>query len=257
MQELSGGRIGEIFYKTGRVYRPKGFWSESVHRFLSHLVREKFHAAPNAFGFNEDGNEVLSYIPGDVYNYPLAGAIASDEALVSAAMLLRKYHAASVSFVATGQHEGLKWMLPSSEPFEVICHGDYAPYNVVLNGNQVVGMIDFDAAHPAPKIWDIAYAVYCWAPFKNKPEDKLGDFSSQCMRAKLFCDSYGVEKADRERLVDVIALRIQALIDFMLAEANNGNLSFVSDVKNGHHLSYSADIQWLEMNKNQIVEKII
>ncbi|WP_405867085.1 phosphotransferase [Streptomyces sp. NBC_01515] len=44
-------------------------------------------------------------------------------------------------------------------PVEVICHGDFAPYNCVFTGEGAVGLIDFDAARPGPRAWDLALHV--------------------------------------------------------------------------------------------------
>lgn len=57
-------------------------------------------------------------------------------------------------------------MLSAVNPIEVMCHGDFAPYNVVLNGSDAVGIIDFDTLHPGSRLSDVAYAVYRWAPLK-------------------------------------------------------------------------------------------
>ncbi|MCP4323330.1 MAG: aminoglycoside phosphotransferase family protein, partial [Alteromonadales bacterium] len=240
-----------------KVYRPSGFWSKSTHKLFKHLQSEQFDSAPKSFGFDKNGNEILSYVSGEVYNYPLVGPISTMEALCSASTLLRQYHDATVSFVQNEQHRDLRWLLSSREPQEVICHGDYAPYNVALNGNVVVGIFDFDTAHPAPRIWDVAYAVYCWAPFKTNPYDLLGDLTEQSIRAKQFCHSYGLSHDDRVQLVDVIISRIQSLIDFMFDEAEKGNEAFVANIKDDHHLAYIADIEYLKRNKQQITENLL
>ncbi|UGA53370.1 phosphotransferase [Vibrio sp. VB16] len=73
-------------------------------------------------------------------------------------------------------------MLEPREPFEFICHGDFTPYNVALSENTVVGVFDFDTAHPAPRIWDLAYSIYCWSPFKTDSVDKLGTIAEQVFR---------------------------------------------------------------------------
>ena len=65
-----------------------------------------------------------------------------------------------------------------------------------------------DTAHPAPRLWDLAYAVYCWSPFKTYEYDALGDLNSQSARAKLFCDSYGLSNAEREKLVATMIDRV-------------------------------------------------
>ena len=100
MEELQGGREGQILRSENRVYRPRGKWSETVHYLLSYIAKNGFHAAPKAFGFDDKGNEVLSFVDGEVFNYPLKGNIATEEALISAASLLRSYHDASSSFLS-------------------------------------------------------------------------------------------------------------------------------------------------------------
>ena len=100
MEELQGGREGKIFRSKDKVYRQSGFWSISVHKLLRHIENTGFNNSPRSFGF-DNNNEILSYVFGDVYNYPLTGNVASDEALVSASKLLRKYHDSTVSLVSS------------------------------------------------------------------------------------------------------------------------------------------------------------
>ncbi|WP_290866248.1 phosphotransferase [Hamadaea sp.] len=50
------------------------------------------------------------------------------------------------------------------EPAEVVCHSDAAPYNTVFRSGHPVALIDFDTAHPGPRVWDVAYAVYRFVP---------------------------------------------------------------------------------------------
>lgn len=257
MEELQGGREGQIFRSENKIYRPRGKWSASVHCLLSHIAESGFNAAPKPYGFDDKGNEILSYVEGDVFNYPLKGNIATNEALTSAAKLLRLYHDASSSFLSKHSNESLKWMLPSREPIEVICHGDYAPYNVSLIGSETVGIIDFDTAHPAPRVWDIAYAVYSWAPFKTHEYDAMGDLKSQSIRAKQFCDAYGLLEKDRQALVKVMTDRVQALVDHMHNEANNGNKAFIENIKDGHHLAYLADIKYLSSHEQYITNVLM
>lgn len=254
MEELQGGREGQIFRSENKVYRPRGQWSETVQRLLSYLESKGFDGAPKPYGFDDNGNEIVSYVDGEIFNYPLIGNIATTEALTSAAKLLRRYHDVSSSFLAQQSHRSLEWMLPSREPKEVICHGDYAPYNVALIESEVVGIIDFDTAHPAPRVWDLAYAIYCWAPFKTDPYDAMGDIESQTARAKQFCDAYGLHEADRLTLVAVMAERVQALVDHMHNQAQKGNKAFIDNINDGHHLAYVADIQYINSNKQYITD---
>lgn len=246
MELLKGGRSNQIVRSDETVFRPAGEWTPTIHRLLSHVRGQGFLGVPEPLGFDGEGRELVSFLPGDVSNYPLSEAAASVEALVSAAQLLRAYHDASASFMSILQGNEV-WMLPTREPAEVVCHGDYAPYNVVLQGNQAVAIIDFDTAHPAPRVWDIAYALYRWAPLTHPDnQDGFGSEQEKFERARLFCDVYGLDKANRVGLIAIVIERLQALVDFMLAEAARGNEVFQTNIADGHHLIYLNDIAYLK-----------
>ena len=96
MTYLEGGRTNKIKRRHDTVERPAGFWSAGVHALLSHLRQHDFQAAPEPLGFTEAGQEIVSYLPGHVSNYPLSPAAASRTALVSAAGLSCQVHRPSV-----------------------------------------------------------------------------------------------------------------------------------------------------------------
>lgn len=52
----------------------------------------------------------------------------------------------------------------------MICHGDFGPWNVVWQGHLPVGLIDWDFAHPAARLHDVAYALQYVAPFRDDAE---------------------------------------------------------------------------------------
>ncbi|TOM94284.1 phosphotransferase [Vibrio parahaemolyticus] len=251
MEELCGGR-GSAIYRDGQVvYRPLHSWSPTIHLILKHLEQSNVGESPKFLGVKEN-QEILSFVEGDTYNYPLVGEIATNEALISAGKLLRKIHDSTVSLLNQIDVSKQQWMLEPREPFEVICHGDYTPYNVALSENTVVGVFDFDTAHPAPRIWDLAYSVYCWSPFKTDSNYKLGTISGQVARAKLFCDCYGATELERGQLADAMVLRIQALVSFMRNEAESGNEFFAENIEQGHLQAYLNDMEYISVNKQKI-----
>ncbi|WP_105901484.1 aminoglycoside phosphotransferase family protein [Vibrio gangliei] len=251
MEELSGGRESAIYRDGEVVYRPLQPWSSTIHLVLKHLEQANVDESPKFLGVNQD-QEILSFVEGNTYNYPLIGAIATNTALMSAAKLLRKIHDSTASLLARLDVNAHRWMLDPREPFEVICHGDFTPYNVALLEDTVVGVFDFDTAHPAPRIWDLAYSIYSWAPFKTDSNDKLGTISEQEVRAKLFCDSYGATELEREQLADAMIQRLQALVSFMRSEAGKGNESFAENIEKGHLQAYLNDIKYITENKQKI-----
>lgn len=254
---LKGGRKNTIMSIGNRVHRPAGPWSNQVHSLLIDLRKQNFLKAPEPFGFDDKGNEIVSLIQGEVSNYPLSVNAASNEALISAAKLLRDYHHASQNFLTTHVTDDSKWQLPCRSPREVICHGDFAPYNVVLDGKKAIGIIDFDTCHPGPRGWDVAYALYRWSPFMNpKNKDGFGTLEEQITRARLFCDAYGLPENSRRMMPSLMIERLQALVNFMLAKAQAGNETYKLNMDDGHHIGYLADIEYIDANKSKIANDL-
>ncbi|REH55578.1 phosphotransferase family enzyme [Kutzneria buriramensis] len=217
--ELRGG-LNTVWLIDNRVHRPAGPWSSSVHALLRHVSAAGFASAPVPFGFDAEGREVLSYLPGEVgHHFPM-----SDEAVVSAARLLRRYHDATVGFA------GGEWQCPAIEPAEVLCHGDFAQYNLVFDGDTAVGMIDFDWARPAPRWYDVAYGVYRFALMDlDRPLDR------QLRGAALFCDSYGASAATRSGVADNLAAHL-----IWMAELVEQDPRFVTQRAEEHNQMYRA-----------------
>jgi Ser/Thr protein kinase RdoA (MazF antagonist) len=255
MHELKGGREGVIFKRNDTVVRPLNSWSPSIHLLLTHLQESGFDVAPRFLGVN-GGNEILSFVTGGTYNYPLVGAIGSECALKSAGQLLRKLHDHSQGFIDKYDVNKFTWMLPTREPAEVICHGDFTPYNVSLNQNRVTGVFDFDTSHPGPRIWDLAFSAYCWAPLKANQEGQLADLSVQVKRTKIFCDAYGASKEQRSQLVATVVTRLRTLVDFMISKADEGDSKFQQDINDGHHLEYQKDIDYLQVHKAEVTKGV-
>ncbi|PYE50089.1 phosphotransferase family enzyme [Paenibacillus barcinonensis] len=150
-----------------------------VHELLLYLEKQGFHQAPQYLGMDEEGREMLSYLEGDVpgNDYPEIDAYMwSDESLIAAAHLLRAYHDASVDFTTTARSgnpfpdiEGMGKGLSdqASATTEVVCHNDFALYNIVFRNGLPQGIIDFDMAGPGPRLWDIAYTLYTCVPLAN------------------------------------------------------------------------------------------
>ncbi|WAB85148.1 phosphotransferase [Microcella daejeonensis] len=195
---------------------------------------------PDFHGFDGQGREVLDFLPGEVGNYPLSSAIRSERALVSAARLVRRFHDATAPF-APAMLEG--WQFGALEPVEVVCHGDLAPYNCVFDGSRAVGMIDFDTCRPGPRAWDLAYALYRFAPVAGPDNpDRFGDPSTQVVRAHRFLDAYGATPAQRAATMGMLEPRVRALIDHIEESAARGSETARRHAADGHLDIYRADI---------------
>ncbi|NDI33218.1 phosphotransferase [Chengkuizengella sediminis] len=245
-EELIGGRIGKIHKIGETVVRPSNKWTKDIHCFLQFLHEEGVDIVPKPFGINEKKEEILSFIPGDVFNYPLPEKLLIDSMIVSSSKLLLKFHKYSERYVSRLTNYE-QWMLPVSYPIEVMCHGDFAPYNVTIVNNEAAGIIDFDTLHPGPKMWDISYAIYRWVPF-----DSHGNLKEQIRKAKLFLDTYGVDSESKTSFISILIARLNSLTDFMRSEASNGNKDFQLHIEEGHIQLYLDDIEYLKGNEEEI-----
>ena len=134
---LTGGNSTTVVRVDDTVRRTVGPWTTAVHQLLVRLRAEGVTEVPESRGVDEDGREVLSYIVGVVPGYPLSEWVWADTVLVAAAQLMRRIHDASTALVG----EDLVWQLPTHHPAEVICHNDFAPYNLVFRNGQEAARI--------------------------------------------------------------------------------------------------------------------
>jgi len=237
--ELAGGGINRVVRIGDAVHRPSAPWSPATRELLSVL-----HGAglpvPAWRGTDDQGRDVLDFLPGEVGHYPLSEAVRSEAALVSAARLLRRFHDVSVPLVT----RDLGWQLTALPGAEVIVHGDYAPYNLVFAGDQVVGIIDVDYARPGPRSYDLSYAIYRFAPLASG-HDGWGTLPERAARVRLFCESYGLDACDVAESVSAVVPRLLGHVAYMREEAEAGNEAFARHVAEGHAELYERDAAYV------------
>ncbi|OCI30677.1 phosphotransferase enzyme family protein [Oerskovia enterophila] len=215
---LTGGNSSTVVRSGDTVRRTAGPWTPTVHALLRHLRAHGITEVPEPLGTDEQGREVLSYLPGDVANYPLPLWVWDESVLRDAGALLRRVHDGSVGFLAAGDAPAPPiWQSAPHEPAEVVCHNDVAPYNLVFRDGVVVGLIDFDTASPGPRIWDLAYLGYRLAPFVA---DAAGEDGSDVVgrldplaRLDALVAAYGLPFSRREVLTAMVA-RLEEIADF-------------------------------------------
>ena len=163
-EPLTGDGVTQGIVRIGNtVRRPLRPFSLTVQAYLAHLRDAGFTGAPLPLGVDEQGREVLSYVPGDVPRNPLPPETAGDDVLVALARLIRTLHEASAGWVpppdavwgGTPANEG-----QVTERAELVSHRDYYPGNVVFRDGLPVALIDFDLAHPTTRLYDIANALW-------------------------------------------------------------------------------------------------
>lgn len=218
MEILKGGNSNQVIKHGNSVLRNTGAWSPFVHQLLQHLTASGFKESPVFLGM-EGTQERLSFVEGEVGNDPLKPYMQSDTILIEAAQLLRRLHDLTQDFLVPPDAH---FQLQPPTAHEVICHNDFAPYNLVFRDGHIVGIIDFDTAAPGSRLWDIAYAVYRFVPLANDDHcQRLGwnPIPDRRARLKLFCDAYGLQ--DREQVIPTVIQRLDSLVAYMQKHGRN------------------------------------
>lgn len=166
-----------------------------MHGVLQHLDRVGFGEGPKPLGIDEQGREVLSFLPGNTVGTtrPWPAWVHSDEALIQVAHWLRNYHAAVADFVPPDDavwREGGHW-----QPGLIIGQNDAAPYNAAWDDQgQLVGFFDWDFAAPVNVEWDLAFTAFAWVPLHARhvvEAEGFTDFGDRPRRLRLFLTEYG------------------------------------------------------------------
>ena len=254
-QELTGGNMSAVTTDGKVVYKEAKPQSATIQRLLKHLEAKNISFCPRALGFDENGREMLSFMNGETWDdYLQVKDISGKIAIVKqAAVMLRKLHDATVDF--TGLEEDI-WFLRYDGDLqkEVICHNDFAPYNVTFQNNLPVGLIDFDVACPAPREWDIAFAVYRFVPLSRRvfcydlgtyrDYEQARDSKERKILLKTFLDIYGADIDIKKYVI----LRLTSLVKLFDEECEKGNPAFIQMKAEGHQDFYIKEVDFIAEN---------
>lgn len=144
---------------------------------LLRLELSDFDGSSRWLGRDDDGRDVLSWIEGETFTergrmHPFIGdpvlrVTFTDGQLGAVFRLLRRYHD------ALGD--------------ELICHGDFGPWNLVWQDELPVGIIDFDDVRRGEAFEDVAYALRAFVNYGLADADPR----ELVRRTTLALDAYG------------------------------------------------------------------
>jgi hypothetical protein len=227
-QRLPGGNTGGAVRVGDTVRRTSGRWTPSVHALLRHLETVGFERAPRALGFDDQGREVLTHLPGDTVGTarPWPAWAHSDDALRQVAVWMREYHTAVESFVPPGGavwREGGVW-----RPGLIVGHNDAAPYNAAWAGGRLAGFFDWDFAAPVTREWDLAFTAFAWVPLHARhivAAEGFTAFGDRARRLRLFLDTYGWN-GQVPAFVEIVRERVRASADGIRRTAAAGDPAY-------------------------------
>lgn len=185
------------------VRRPTGPWTPAVHRLLRVLEERGFDAAPRALGIDERGREILTFVDGRVVWPGHPELVATDETLAAVAQVVRRYHDAVAGLELAGPWSDLA--ADHDGPFEVLCHNDLAPWNLVARDDGTWAFIDWDLAAPGRRAWDIAWALLAFVPLTEEIDDPRH-------RIRVFLDAYGVVEGEALGEMAILTVAVQRAV---------------------------------------------
>jgi hypothetical protein len=223
---LSGGvaNRGRVFRIGNTVRRPSGATGAATQALLHHLQSVQFTGSPRMLEMTGD-SELLSWIPGEAARTPLPAWALPDESMLSVARLVRSFHDAAASF----DPSSYIWpedAVPEQYRTSLVSHNDLHPGNIIFNGQQAVGLIDFDLAGPGGFVWDLAAATHCWCPLLADEDTPRRLRERRFDRFAMFLDAYGLDSADRVAVAEALAANHDWTFDIVRTAVRAGHEGF-------------------------------
>lgn len=201
---LDGGWQTTVHRRGDAVHRSASPWSRAVVAFLTHLETAGFAGSPRPVGtgFDEAGNELLSFVSGESPQ-PLPW---NDEAIVSIGQMLADLHRVAADFVPAESDAWKDWFgRRLGDPTLGFGHGDLGPWNIMAIGGLPTGFIDWDTAGPLDPIYELAQLA--WLNVQLHDDDiaarvGLGDLAQRAHQLGLLLDAYGLGSSQRIGFLD-------------------------------------------------------
>jgi Ser/Thr protein kinase RdoA (MazF antagonist) len=210
-EPLPGNATEGVVRVGDTVRRPAGPWTDAVDALLAHLHAAGFAAAPKPLGRDAQGRQVLEYVPGEVGD---ARGLYEMAELASIGRMLADLHQVLAGFTPP---PGAAWnrIIPPDRE-ELVCHNDVAPWNLIRSARGWV-LIDWDAAAPGSRLWDLSYAAQSMAGLRaDRP------VAESARRLPAFVDGYGLDGQARFALAPMLGRRARAMYDLLREGAQAG-----------------------------------
>ena len=209
---LPGGNVGGAVRVGDTVRRPTGPWTPAVHELLDFLAVAGLPRIPRVLGIDDRGREILTFLPGQVLD--IGREALSDGQIGSAMQWLRSYHAAVAGF----PRDTRRWRFVERplRAGEIVCHHDSAMYNMAFDGDELVGVFDWDVAGPGIPLDDIA--MFTWNSAVLFPD---ADAAEVAHALRTIADGYG--GLDPHEVLDHVVTRMTDAADRIAAAQDAGD----------------------------------
>jgi aminoglycoside phosphotransferase (APT) family kinase protein len=204
--------------------RPASNNTHFVQTVLRHLEEVGVGWAPRPLGIDDEGREVVSWIPG------VTAKSGEDVDLSELALMVRSLHDLTVGLV---------------EGCECIIHDDLQPRNVVVRQGKPVGLIDWEQARPGRRVEDVANL--CWSFVEPRPGSDGRDIGQRWRRV---ADAYRLGSGND--LVAAVLTRMLNCAEDIEREAGRGSIRHGLLHDRGDHVAIRAMYEWVTENQDAL-----
>lgn len=222
-EPLAGGNASGAVVRIGDTVRKP--WTASTPSVVAYvrILRAAGIDLPEPLGRDESGRQILEFVPGELA-IERGRMAASDLRRVGA--MVRAIHDVSATYTAPAD---AVWETAIAPPgAELVCHNDLAPWNLVIGDDRWV-FIDWDAAAPSTRLWDLAYAAQA---FTLNDTTVAPHVAAAALAA--FVDGYDADVELRRALPEAMLERTAAMHDLLRRSHDVGLEPWSSMFVNGH-----------------------
>jgi len=241
-ETLPGGNTDGAVRIGGVVHKRAAPWTPTVHALLRYLEYADVDGVPRALGFDEQGRQMLTYLPGEMIGdrMPWPAWVYADSTLVQVGRWIRRIHDATAIFVPPKDE---RWFTGRTmQPGWIVGHQDAAPYNAVMDGDRLVGFFDWDTASPSAREDDLAFSALLWVPLTAPDADEQWgseDVKDRSRRLHLLLDAYRYD-SDRRAFGAVIVRRARRQASVIRSMAESGDQAAIALLPIASRLVQSA-----------------
>jgi hypothetical protein len=217
-EPLPGGGVGGAVRVGETVRRSTGPWTPAVHALLDHL-RDRLPHVPRVHGLDEQGREILDYLPGHIVDIDTERL--TERQIAAVVGWTRALHEAVAGFAHPGP-----WRYFPVEGATLIGHNDIAPYNVCFDGDDLAGVFDWDLAGPTTPLYELAFIAWNCVPLWRDIGDDLA-----ARRLIVIAHTYGGFTA--AEILLAVPPRIQVMLDGIPVAAAAGDEGMANLMANG------------------------
>ncbi|MFC4014415.1 phosphotransferase [Nonomuraea purpurea] len=224
-EPLEGGHNTPQVVRVGdTVRRPRDAGSAFAAQVLTFLASAGYPYAPLHLGIDEQGRDVLSYVPGSTTDHPSQRA---PGAYAAGGRMLRELHDLTAGHALAGGRE-------------CVVHGGPGPFNTVFREGLPVAFIDWSSCRPGDRLDDLGYLAWTWC-VQSQGRVPIAD---QARHLRELRDGYG--RVEGGRLVDAMVRRQGEIV---AAESANADDPRLSPVRRRHA---EAAVAWATADRDLV-----